>query len=439
MKQKERSAGALEEKATRIKKFLGRVNGDTVILWTFLLFSMVLVLTVRLMPASLAVTDDWAAQDIQQLIRSKIALPIDTASPALLQDSRDRLVEKRLAEEIAQNKAQYDKAVKDKGESFRSFLRYDANGKEYTYLGDYDSYFWLRYARNILRHGTVCDVVVDGACKDTYMIAPQGVNTSFNPSLHVFAIYGLYKLITVFSPNYPLPATSFLVPVIAGVLGCIPAFFIGRRLAGNVGGLFAAIVTSMNPLYLFRSMGSDTDVWNVVVPLFIIWTIMKACEPTDLKRRVMYAALCSALVGLHSAIWEGYWFVYLIILLGTRGTRRRAADRVDPAETADPQRADDECRHHPRGVLCRIRRVPPAPGARPRVFLASRCHFPGGAAPRSRRRAGLLAQRSHVGCRALQGEHHRRGPSDRASRPDNGVHLRAAHGTSSSRSAGCFS
>ena len=49
-----------------------------------------------------------------------------------------------------------------------------ADGREHTYLGDYDSYAWLHLAENELTTGTSCDAVEDGICRDTYSNAPVG-------------------------------------------------------------------------------------------------------------------------------------------------------------------------------------------------------------------------------------------------------------------------
>ena len=45
----------------------------------------------------------------------------------------------------------------------------------HVYLGDFDSYLWLRMARNLLRHGTACDAIVAGECRDNHAHAPVGV------------------------------------------------------------------------------------------------------------------------------------------------------------------------------------------------------------------------------------------------------------------------
>src|SRR5258706_16407537 len=85
-------------------------------------------------------------------------------------------------------------------------------------------------------------------------------------SLHIGAIVAVHKVATFFHAGYPLQASAFLVPVLVGAAGVLPAFFIGRLLAGGIGGLFAALMISLSPPFLLRSVGSDNDVWNVVLP-----------------------------------------------------------------------------------------------------------------------------------------------------------------------------
>src|SRR5207244_2894851 len=60
-------------------------------------------------------------------------------------------------------------------EPARDLLRYrGADGREHVYLGDFDSYLWVREARNVLRTGTTCAAVVAGVCRGTYAYAPVG-------------------------------------------------------------------------------------------------------------------------------------------------------------------------------------------------------------------------------------------------------------------------
>ncbi|HEY6418503.1 MAG TPA: STT3 domain-containing protein [Candidatus Binataceae bacterium] len=205
--------------------------------------------------------------------------------------------------------------------SLKSQLQYrGGDNRLHVFLGDADSYYWLRMARNLVRTGTVCDAIVDGRCWDSMAKAPLGRPNLLPHSLHVYAIAGLHRLLNLFVPGYPLAASSFLVPVLIGVLGVFPAFAIGTRFGGALGGFAAATIIGLNPLFLRRSIGSDNDVWNVVLPLFILWAVIKALEAERRATQISYALLAAILVGLHAGVWSGWIFTYYLVLLGLVAT-----------------------------------------------------------------------------------------------------------------------
>ncbi len=282
---------------------------------------MLLVLYVRVQPLALPIVDDWALATMQNGIQNQIGAQIRQQYPALPDQNRNQLVQQQMAQFFEQNKAQIEAQRRQIADNIRSRLRYvGEDGKEHTYLGDLDSYFWARYARNWLRTGSSCDITTEnGECRDTYVLAPVGQPTSWNPSSHVIAIGILHKIITLFNKNYPLTATSFFVPVLAGLLGVLPAFFIGKRFAGDVGGVFSAVLISLQPLLLSRSMGSDNDVWNVVLPLFAIWFVVEAIESGTIKKNIVYSSLTGITLALHATFWIGWWFTYVVIILALLG------------------------------------------------------------------------------------------------------------------------
>jgi len=201
--------------------------------------------------------------------------------------------------------------------SQRAQLQYaGADGRRHVYLGDYDSYLWIRHARNVVKHGESCDRVERGTCMDALAAAPVGRPSPYARSLHVWAIAGLHRLITFAVPDYPLPASAYWLPVLVGVLGVLPAFAVGAALGGTVGGFAAAVVIGVNPLYLSRSVGSDNDVWNVVLPLYAIWAALAALRAAATHRRMAYAALAGFVVSLHAATWSGWIFGYAVVLTG---------------------------------------------------------------------------------------------------------------------------
>ncbi len=200
-------------------------------------------------------------------------------------------------------------------EATRAEMTYRAaDGREYVYLGDYDSYAWLRSAANLLRTGTTCDAVVGGRCRDTYTDAPAGRVDIYRGTPHVAAIAALHRLLTTWWPQRPLAATAFLIPVLLGALGVLPAFALARRLGGNIGGWCAAVLIGLNPLFLGRSLGADNDVWNVVLPLYLIWAAwagLGARRPAGQIAGAVAAAACAA---LNAAVWRGWRFAYGVVL-----------------------------------------------------------------------------------------------------------------------------
>lgn len=286
-----------------------------------LLIALLLTLWIRMQPIGLSVTDDWAESNIRQNLNNQFASQIQQQFPTLPAENRDALIAQKVEEYITQNPAEFAAIKKQFSAQLKDGFQYeDGDGDKHTYLGDLDSYFWLRYTRNWLNTGTTCDAVTpQGECRDTFVLAPVGVPSSFNPSLHVFAIGWLHLFITLFDPHFPLTATSMYVPVLLGLLAVIPAFFIGRKIAGNVGGFVAAVLIAVNPMHLSRSMGSDNDTWNIMMPLFAAWMLMEALDAKDWKRATGYAAASAAFVGLHAAAWAGWWLTYLVFLCGALG------------------------------------------------------------------------------------------------------------------------
>lgn len=278
-----------------------------------LLVALVFVGWVRLLPLSLGGLGNDASRAILQAQSQQIAaqLPAGTTK-----SQAKRAIESGLARWRATHAKQFASERNQIVASLRSQLTYKgADGKRHVFLGGYDGYQWLRMARNYLRTGHTCDAFVKGQCIDTYANAPVGRVNIYAHSLHIDAIIALDRVMTFLRPGYPLASASFLVPVIIGLLGVFPAFAIGRRLAGNLSGLCAAITIGVNPLFLRRSVDSDNDVWNIVLPLFLVWAALEAGSAERPRRQIAYALLAAFFVGLHAATWSGWPLFYGVVLL----------------------------------------------------------------------------------------------------------------------------
>jgi hypothetical protein len=270
-----------------------------------------IVFWIRLVPLALPAVPERAAVLARAHIGARLAAERSDAAPPA---ERERAVEAwtaahpdALAREVAGETARLTAALEYE----------DDAGRRHPFLGDYDSYVWLRAARNYLRSGTVCDAVSgDRQCRDTLTLAPVGTAMRYGRSLHTAAIVAVHRVATWLDPSYPLTASAYLVPVIVGVVGVVPAFAIGRRLAGLVGGFVAAVASALHPTLLTRSMGSDDDVWNVVLPLFMVWAVIAGLQARRPLARIAGGALGGVVAGLHAATWRGWTFGYAVVLAG---------------------------------------------------------------------------------------------------------------------------
>ena len=105
--------------------------------------------------------------------------------------------------------------------------------------------------------------------------------------------------------------SAWLIPIVVGVAGAVPAFYIGRRLAGNAAGFCAAVAVSLNPIVLERTVSGDNDIWNVVIPLFMVWAILAAASARDWWWQVGFAGLAAGFVWLHAMTWRG-WILFFL-------------------------------------------------------------------------------------------------------------------------------
>ena len=279
-----------------------------------LALAIAIVLWVRLVPLSLPAVPERAASTIRAQIGARLtSTGSGAATPADRQYAADRWVAAHPDEFAAEVSAETARLMET--------LQYtDDGGRRRTFLGDYDSYAWLRAARTYLRSGTVCDDAAGDECRDHFTLAPVGTAMRYGRSLHVAAIVAVHRVTTWLDPHYPLAASAYLVPVIVGALGVVPAFALGRRLAGPVGGFVSGVVGGLHPVFLQRSLGSDNDVWNVVLPCALVWAVIAALQARQRAAQIAYAAFAGAMAGLHAATWRGWTLTAAVVLAGLGAT-----------------------------------------------------------------------------------------------------------------------
>lgn len=201
-------------------------------------------------------------------------------------------------------------------QSLSAFFFTADNGREYLYARAYDTYTWLRAARNLLRTGSPCDAVRDGVCRDELTTAPIGADDRYSESWHVRALATTHRFLAWISPGYPLESSGRWLTWWLGLLAVLPTFAIALRLGGPVAGLGAVGFIHLNSYYLMRSTRPDTDVWNVLMPIAVMWAVIRAIDTASQRQAIGFTLVAACLTVLHGKVWSGYLLTYALAAAG---------------------------------------------------------------------------------------------------------------------------
>ncbi|HIH40833.1 TPA: hypothetical protein HA239_00270 [Candidatus Woesearchaeota archaeon] len=293
-----------------LKKIFSGSSAKKYGVYALLLLIMLFSAYIRMMPYHLPMAEDQARQSIYNNIARNIQAQVDTQYPNLPQQSKEAMINEQLQTVVSQQQSQIEALIAGHAEQIRALYRDDSGT---TYLGDIDSYFWLRYARNIVDTGQLADEYRDGVAYDNHMNAPNGLPATQNlyPYLEAF----IYKFMRIFDPGMNLLKAGFYTPIFLSFIAIIAAFLVGKKLSGDIAGLIAALLIAVNPTVLSRSLGSDNDMVNAVFPLLVMLFAVYAFDSKDQKKTMIFSAVAGLLLGAYSFAWSGWWFMFLFIIL----------------------------------------------------------------------------------------------------------------------------
>ncbi len=303
----------------KIENFFNK-NKKVLVPLVLILIPMLFSFIFRIQPAYLPITDDWAEDSVYASIKSSIQSQIDKDYPNLPDKNKQALIDEQFKQFLAQNEEYVKEQIKQTSAYFKSNFQ-DEDG--HTYLLAIDPYTYYRQTRNLITKGHVWDIEKNGTAYNDHMIAPLGVKIKkkfLGANLHVwieylfFRIAYLFKSISLDTLDRDLMHVVFYVPVILSMLAVIPAFFIGRKFAGNFGGFVTAFLVAIHPAFINRTAGgfADTDAYNVLFPLLITGLFLFAFYAKDWKK-YLYASLAGLLTGVYAWVWV-WWYIFDFVL-----------------------------------------------------------------------------------------------------------------------------
>ena len=305
------------------KKALGWWKGNKK--WAVPLLCILIVISasffLRIQPVYLHAADGWAEQAIEAQVKQWIYGQVSQQFPNLPETQKLQQVELQF-QAISQEHGNELKQQREvQARLFREKLQ-DENGQ--TYLRLIDDYFWLLAAERILRNGYPGDELRLGTGPyratlrpwDNHMYAPAGAYSDV--SLHPYIAAYTTRLLRLLNPGISVKSVLFYLPLIVSLLTIVPAFFIVHRVTGPLGGFFSALLLAIHPVILDRTVAgaADTDPYNLLFPLLIVWAFLEAGYATNIWWRICLGAVAGVLVGLYAFTWIGWWYIFDMLLIG---------------------------------------------------------------------------------------------------------------------------
>ncbi len=299
---------ALELNLEDIKLFL---TNKKFLITSLILIALFFSIYFRAYPAHLPTTDDWAENNVERSVKKQISLKVSKQYPNLPPKNKKEMVNERFSKFMEENRDKFQPRIEKMSNQFKKEFK-DDSGQ--TYLLAIDPYQFYRLSKNIVETGGMGTGVKDGKQWDYQSVAPKGRPVS--PNLHHWVEVWFYRFLSLFNSNLSFMTAVFWLPVILSALAVIPAFFIAERKAGIIGGFLSAMLVAVHPAFLGRTAAgfSDTDPYNILLPLLIVWAFLEAFEADSFNKRAVLGSVTGLLVGVFSFAWIGWWYIFDVLI-----------------------------------------------------------------------------------------------------------------------------
>ncbi len=263
---------------------------------------------------SLPALDGLARAEVSDKERGTLRQELLEAHPGLSAPTTQRLVEASWKLYQKEHRADLRREVEERTREIKDPYR-DETGQ--VYMAGIDSYHWLRHLKNLYATGHVGDRVEGGTEYD--VLASRPVDASTRRNVHLYLAWPLMW----FAERAHLPLTSvlFVLPVVMFFAIAASSFACAKRIgASDLGAFFACFSITLSPFLLTRVFTEwfDTDIYSVFFPLAILTSYLSCIDiRAGLGRRLGRALLSGALVALYASTWQGWWFIFDIILIAS--------------------------------------------------------------------------------------------------------------------------
>ncbi|OPX59923.1 MAG: Oligosaccharyl transferase STT3 subunit [Methanobacterium sp. PtaB.Bin024] len=196
-------------------------------------------------------------------------------------------------------------------DNYQSYYQEDSG---LPYFSEMDSYYNYRLTSNFLDHGYLGDTIKNGTDWDLHSLFPPGRSAEY-PPLIVWITAFFYYLANLFG-DYSLLEVSFWTPAIIASLSVIPAYLFVRKISNDYGGITAGVLVGVATFYFSHTFVGffDTDMFNMILPLLVVWFFSASITTTENRKKMIYAVLAALSMLVFSLAWEGWWYIFYLVI-----------------------------------------------------------------------------------------------------------------------------
>ena len=182
------------------------------------------------------------------------------------------------------------------------------------YFSEMDSYYNFRLTQDLIDHGYLGDIKINGTQWDLHSSYPPGKSADY-PPLIAYLTELVYKFINLFS-QVSLAAVSFWMGPFIASLAVIPAYLLVSRVTNDYGGVTAGLLVGLAPSYFAHTFAGffDTDMFSMLIPLLIIYFFVLSILANDIRNRTIFAVLSAISMLIFTLAWQGWWYIFDLVI-----------------------------------------------------------------------------------------------------------------------------
>jgi len=272
------------------------------------------VFYLKIYAISLSDLDEVAENEVKKEIESSIRQQVEWYYPNLTPLQREKIISKEIKHYFKTNEHGIKYKIKERAQLKKSFYQ---NQFKHTYMFGIDSYYWLRLTNNLIEKGHIGDRLIGKINYDDLVDVP--IEESLERSLHLWLGKFIYSALKYLKIDLDKDIGLYIIPVFFSLLLVIFSFLITKYFSqSNTAAFFASLAVNLSPMLLQRVGGEwfDTDIYSVFFPLVIFGAFIFVFRESSYKKRTLGLSLFVLLTMIYSGIWQGWWFIFDILLIG---------------------------------------------------------------------------------------------------------------------------